>query len=292
MTALLGHLAQGATTIARCWRVTRRDGRVFGFTDHDLDLIFDGTEFAAGAGLWTSASSQTTGLSVDNTEASGALSHAAITEADILAGRYDGAEVETWIVNWADLSQRHLQFKGSIGEIVQAGGAFQAELRGLTERLNQPQGRVYQRSCSAVLADRDCRADLSLPGYRAECMVATIRDQRLVTIAELEGFEDRWFERGRLVGLSGAATGLSGMIKNDRITAEGRQVELWEAFRADLQSGDRVLLEAGCDRSPDSCRYKFNNFNNFRGFPHIPREDWVLAVPRQEGVNDGSSQRR
>lgn len=292
MKSLLGHLEQGATTIARCWRVTRRDGVVFGFTDHDLDLTFNGTMFEAGAGLAASAVLQTTGLSVDNTEASGALSHAAITEADILAGRYDRAEVETWLVNWAELSQRHLQFRGSIGEIVQSGGAFQAELRGLAEQLNQPQGRIYQRGCSAVLGDAACRADLTLPGYTAECVVTKVTDQRVVSIAMQDGFEDRWFERGRLICLSGAASGLRGMIKNDRQSREGRMIELWEAFRADLSPGDSIRLEAGCDRKAGTCRLKFNNFNNFRGFPHSPREDWVLAVPRQEGVNDGGSQRR
>lgn len=292
MTGLLGHLAQGATTIARCWRLTRRDGRVFGFTDHDRDLTFDSTVFVADAGLGASSVSQTTGLSVDNTEASGALSHASITELDILAGRYDGAEVETWLVNWADIAQRHLQFRGSIGEISQSGGAFQAELRGLAERLNQPQGRIYQRGCSAVLADQSCRADLSLPGYRVECEVADISERRVLSIAVLDGFEDRWFERGRLICLSGAVSGLSGMIKNDRQLGQGRVIELWETLRADLRPGDSVRLEAGCDRKANTCRLKFNNFNNFRGFPHIPREDWVLAVPRHEGVNDGSSQRR
>ena len=73
---------------------------------------------------------QSTGLSVDNTEALGALSDAAIREADIEAGRYDGAEVRAWLVNWADVSARQLQFRGSIGELRRAGGAFEAELRG------------------------------------------------------------------------------------------------------------------------------------------------------------------
>ena len=289
MTALLDHLATGATTVARCWRVTRGDGVVLGFTDHDRDLTFDGTVFLAGAGLSARALSQTTGLAVDNTEAVGALSDAAITEGDLLAGRFDGAGVEAWLVNWADVAQRMMQFRGTIGEVVQAGGAFQAELRGLTELLNQPQGRVYQAPCSAILGDARCRVDLSLPGYFEERVVEEVEGGRVFRFADFLGFDDRWFERGRLVVLSGAAAGLVEVVKNDRLVGRCRVVELWQGLRAPVAAGDRIRLEAGCDRRAETCRLKFANFANFRGFPHLPGEDWLAAVPRAGEVNDGGS---
>ena len=86
---------------------------------------------------------QTTGLSVDNSEALGALSDAAVEESDLIAGRFDGAEVCSWLLNWADPAQRIAQFRGNFGEVTRSAGAFKAELRGLTDRMNQPQGRVF-----------------------------------------------------------------------------------------------------------------------------------------------------
>lgn len=287
MSALLDHLGTGVTTVARCWRVVRKDGVVMGFTDHDRDLVFDGTEFRAGAGLSARAVSQTTGLAVDNTEAGGALSDAAISEADLRAGRFDGATVEAWLVNWADPGQRMVQFRGTMGEVVQAGGAFQAELRGLTELLNQPQGRVYQRSCAAILGDGQCRVDLTLPGYVEQRVVETVEGGQVFGWADFLGFDDRWFERGRLVVVSGAAAGLVAVVKNDRLSGRARRVEVWEAIRADVAPGDVVRLEAGCDKRAETCRLKFGNFLNFRGFPHMPGEDWLMAVPKSEAVNDG-----
>ena len=71
---LHAHLATGLTTVARCWALTRSDGLRLGFTDHDCDLDFDGLSFRAGTGLSAMALQQATGLSVDNTEALGALS--------------------------------------------------------------------------------------------------------------------------------------------------------------------------------------------------------------------------
>jgi uncharacterized phage protein (TIGR02218 family) len=285
--ALAEHLAGGLTTVCRCWAVVRRDGAVFGFTDHDVDLAFEGVTFRADTGMTAAAVSQSTGLAVDNTEALGALSSEAIEEADIRAGRFDGAGVTAWLVNWADVSQRVLQFRGSLGEVTRAGGAFRAELRGLAEALNQPQGRVYQAPCAAVLGDARCTVDLSDPGYFTEVTVEVIEAGKVFLFAEMEGFDDRWFERGRLRVLSGAAAGLVGLVKNDRLSASGRKIELWEQIRAEVAPGDLVRIEAGCDKRVETCRLKFDNLLNYRGFPAIPGEDWLMAVPSNQAVKDG-----
>ncbi|KIC08353.1 phage protein [Leisingera sp. ANG-M1] len=289
--AFRAHVQSGITTLCRAWALERRDGTVLGFTDHDCVLGFDGLEFQPGSGLTARALSQATGLSVDNTEALGVLSDAAVREEDIEAGRFDGAEIRCWLVNWQDVSMRWLQFRGSIGEIRRAGGAFEAELRGLTEALNQPQGRIYQKPCTAVLGDSACRFDLDTPGYAVELPAAGVESNEVFRWAALPGFEPGWFADGRLTVLSGAAQGLWAPVKSDQSTAEERRVTLWEPVRATVAAGDLLRLEAGCDKRMETCRLKFNNLLNFRGFPDIPGEDWVMAVPRQSGANTGGSRR-
>lgn len=287
-TGLYAHLATGATTVCRAWALRRSDGVMLGFTDHDRAFSFEGIRFKADSGLTARAVQQSTGLSVDNSQALGALSDAAVTEADILAGRYDGAEVFAWLVNWADLSQRVLQFRGSLGEITRGAGAFEAELRGLAERLNQPQGRVYQRNCSALLGDVSCGFDLETPGYVLKRAVEHVDQRQVFRFARFIGFDDRWFERGRLIVQSGDAAGLSAFIKRDRLLADGtREIELWQSLAADIAEGDMLRLEAGCDKRAETCRTKFANFLNFRGFPHIPGEDWLTSFPSSSTVNDG-----
>lgn len=284
------HLAGGCTTVARAWAITRKDGREMGFTDHDRRLEFEGIVFEPNSGMTARSLSQGTGLSVDNTEGYGALSSEAISEADILAGRFDGAEIRSWLVNWGDVAQRALIFRGSFGEVSRGSGAFSAELRGLTEPLGQERGRIYHPRCSAVLGDGKCRFALNTPGYSHEGRVEQVEDSRVFRFAALGGFADRWFEKGRLRVLSGAAVGLIGMVKNDRILASGeRVIELWQRVGADVAPGDGVRIEAGCDRRGDTCRYKFDNFANFRGFPHIPGEDWMNSYPVSAGANDGGS---
>lgn len=287
--ALETHLASGTTTVCRCWAVDRKDGETYGFTDHDTDLEFDGLIFSADSGLTANALEQSTGLSVDNTEALGALSSAAVTEGDIQAGRFDGAAVRSWLVNWANVSERVLQFNGTFGEITRAEGGFRAELRGLTEALNQPQGRVYQPSCSAILGGAGCGFNTNALGYSTEVNVESIEDGKEFSFANLTGFDDRWFESGRVVVLSGAAQGLVGVVKNDRLSAKGRRIELWESLRAQIVTGDQIRIEAGCDRRMDTCRFKFDNFLNFQGFPHIPGEDWLTSYPQSSDLNEGGS---
>ncbi|MCB1337048.1 MAG: DUF2163 domain-containing protein [Maritimibacter sp.] len=282
------HLASGYTTIARCWALTRADGTQLGFTDHDQDIAFDGVTFRADTGLTARAVQQTTGLSLDNSEALGALSDMAVTEADIEAGRYDGATVEAWLVNWAEPDQRLKQFRGRIGEITRAGGAFRAELVGLSEVLNTPQGRVYQRPCTAVLGDGDCRVDLSDPTFSVVGTVEATIERKLLTVAGLAGYDGGWFTRGRLTVTSGAAAGIVGIVKADKKDASRHIVELWESLRAEIAVGDTVRLDAGCDKRVATCRDKFSNIRNFRGFPDVPGDNKLLTIPLRTARDTGS----
>ncbi|MDK3072952.1 DUF2163 domain-containing protein [Sedimentitalea sp. JM2-8] len=285
------HVSTGLTTLCRCWAITRKDGVQIGFTDHDLPLFFENIAFKADTGLSALALQQSTGLSIDNTEVLGALSDAAVRETDIVAGRFDGAEVRSWLVNWEDVSIRKLQFRGSIGELRRGGGAFHAELRGLTEELNKPIGRIYQRPCTAVLGDSSCGFDLDSDGYFLERGAELVEDARIFRWKSLSDFEPGWFARGRLSVKSGEAAGLWGVIKSDRFEGDLRVIELWEPIRANVAANDLLRLDAGCDKRMETCRLKFANFVNFQGFPDIPSEDWVMAVPKQSGRNSGGSLR-
>ena len=291
MTALIDHLASGLTTICRCWAVVRLDGTTFGFTDHDGVLEFDGISFRPDAGLSARAIATGTGLAVDNTEAMGVLSDSAITEADIDAGRFDGAQVRAWLVNWRDLDARMLRFRGTIGELRRAGGAFHADLRGLSEALNQPQGRVYQKPCTAVLGDGRCGFDLNTDGFMSERGVEVVENAQEFRFTGFREFSPAWFTRGRLSVISGAGAGALGLIKRDWFDGDARVLTLWQPLRVEIASGDMVRIEAGCDKRSETCRLKFSNFVNFQGFPDIPGEDWLMSVPSQSGDNSGGSLR-
>ncbi len=286
---LVYHLQTAATTVCRAWQVTRQDGTRFGFTDHDQDLTFEGQVYRASAGMSAKAFQQGTGMSVDNSEAIGILSDASISEIDIAAGRFDNAEVRSWLVNWQNPAQRMEQFRGYFGDITRSAGMFKVELRGQMDRLNQSQGRVYHKGCSAVLGDSNCRVDLMASAFSAEVTVQSISAAGEIDIGSTGSHAPSWFDRGRVTITSGSALGLSGEIKRDTVTGTGRSLTLWASIGIAISPGDTLRVIAGCDRHAETCRTKFANSANFRGFPHIPGEDWLTSYPVSSRVNNGGS---
>ena len=206
------HVESGATTLANCWKITRVDAVVLGFTDHDRALSFDGTDYEPAHGLDGGETSDKLGPQVDTTDVVGVLHSDAITEADIAAGLYDGAAVETWRVNWRNVTERLLLRRATIGEIVREDGQFRAELRSGQHALNRVRGRLYGVFCDAVLGDVRC------------------------TVAH-----------------------------------------------------DHPQFGLGCDRALATCRDRFANVANFRGFPHIPGNDFVLRYPRSGDALNGAA---
>jgi len=285
---LFAHLETGVTHTCRAWEIARTDGVRLGFTDHDRPLSFDGLDFTPQGGLTARALTSSAGLSVDNTAALGVLSDARISEVDIAAGRFDGAEVTVWLVCWENVAARQVQFRGTIGEITRANGAFEAELNGLAEPLNQPVGRTYLRSCTAVLGDAACGIGLDDPAYVTTHVLAAALDGPAFTLPEGD-FADGWFAHGLCEVMTGRAKGMQQAVRLDEVRDGRRHLALWAPFAVPPQAGDTLRLTAGCDKRAETCRAKFANFVNFRGFPDIPGDDWLVSVPRSGGKNTGGS---
>jgi uncharacterized phage protein (TIGR02218 family) len=282
-TELQAHLDSGTTTLCWCWRVTRRDAVRLGFTDHDRDVTFDGTTFEAAAGFTASEMRDSVGLSVDNLEVSSALSSERLSEADLAAGIYDDARVEIFRVNWNAPEQRVPMRTGSLGEVRRAGLNFTAEVRGLSHYLQQPKGRLYQFTCDADVGDQRCKVLLSNPLYRSEGMVVAAASERRFTVSGLDDFASDWFSRGLLTFTSGAAGGQAVEVRSHGKVGGVVSMELWAAARAPLEAGQTFVVTAGCDKHLATCRAKFANGVNFRGFPHMPGNDFVTAFAGNGG---------
>jgi len=273
------HLASGATTLCWCWRLTRRDGTHLGFTDHDRQLIFDGTTFEAASGFTASEIKDTVGLAVDNLEVTSAITSDALVEADLAAGYYDDAAVEIFRVNWSDPAQRALMRSGSLGEVRRSGIAFSAEVRGLAHYLQQPKGRLFQYTCDASLGDARCAVNAKAPTFQGLGTVLAVTSARQFTAYGLSTYATGWFTRGLLTFTSGAAVGQQIEVKSHTMTAGTVSIELWSAARLPLIANQTFVITAGCDKHLRTCASKFANAANFRGFPHMPGNDFLVSGP-------------
>ncbi|MDX3973018.1 DUF2163 domain-containing protein [Shinella sp.] len=282
---LQAHLDGEVTTLCHAWRVTRRDGVVMGFTDHDRDLSFGGLDYLAASGFEASEAEDGNGLSAEGGDVSGGFSDEAIRAEDLSAGRYDGAKVEVYTVNWQDPSQRLLLRTVELGEVRREGGLFRVELRRLTHRLDQVHGRIYGHRCDAVLGDSRCGKDVSASAFRVTATVSAVLDDMRLRVSGLAGFADRFFRYGVLTFTSGAAEGLTADIEDQRKT--GGELTFWQPVPAGVLVGDTMLVTAGCDKRFSTCKAKFANTLNFRGFPHMPGSDFTYGYADGETVHDG-----
>ncbi|MPZ57623.1 MAG: DUF2163 domain-containing protein [Rhizobiales bacterium] len=282
-------LASGVTTLCHCWKLTRSDGAVRGFTDHDRDLAFDGVTFEAGSGFAASPYTATLGLSVDTMDARGPLAEEALTEADLARGLWDNAQLVVYRVDWGDVANRVVVVAGVVGEVMRQGAEFTAELRGLQHALNQDYGRTYSATCNADLGDARCTIDIDLPQFKGAGTVTSALSRRVLRASGLGAFESGWFQRGLLTWATGANAPMRIEVKVHTLAGATATIELFEEMPADIESGDTFTVTAGCDKTFQTCKAKFDNALNFRGFPQMPGNDWVTSLPKRGDIHDGGS---
>lgn len=283
-------LNSGVTTLCHCWIVRRRDGNVAGFTDHDRDLIIDGVTCRADSGLSGSEATHRFGLAVEASEIAGALNDDSLREADLAAGRYDAAQVESWLVDWSDPSLNVLLSKAVLGEVTREGTSFKAELRGLEDALAQENGRTMTAHCTADLGDARCKVNLASPSLLGAGAVDALQGTSIFIATGLDEFASGWFSAGRLTWQSGANAGLSVEIKAHKVFGADVVLTLWQAMPELIAPGDTFTITAGCDKRFATCRARFANSINFRGFPHMPGNDFVMKYPNSgEPGNNGAS---
>ena len=262
-------------------------GARLGFTDHDRNISFDGTTFEAGAGFTASEVRDSLGLGIDDLEVESALSSAHLSEAALAAGDFDNAAVEIFRVDWSDPSLRVLMRSGSLGEVRRGSSAFTAEVRGLAHLLQQPKGRVFQYACDADLGDARCGIDLDSPLYLSTGTILVATSARHLTVSGLAAFVDGWFTHGLLTFTSGANAGRSSEVKHHGLVETTAMIEMWSAMSKPIAAGDTFSITAGCDRHLATCRAKFANTQNYRGFPHMPGNDTLASYVR--GGSSGTS---
>lgn len=254
------------TTLAWLWRVERADGVAVGFTSHDRDLWLGQFRYRAAPGMVPSAIERREGVEPDDLDVSGALTSEAFSEADLRAGRWDGAAVTVAACDWTDENAVPVVLaRGTLGAVEIADGGFSAALRGSAALFERAACEATSPTCRAELGDARCRVDLA--GRRVRVVVSSAEGAGLAVAGLAAGV----FAGGRWRWLDGANAGLAGRI----VANDATSVTLEDAPAFAVASGDRAELVAGCDKAFATCCARFGNAANFRGEPHLPGNDLV-----------------
>lgn len=269
---LTAHLAGEVTSLAVCWQLALVDGTVMGFTDHVADLVIGGVTYYAATGFSPTAIESKDRFSVDNLDVAGVLDSTAITEADIMAGKYDFAEILIFEVNVTDLSQgAYTPRRGWLGEVSIKSSQFIAEVRGLSQKLSQNIVELYSPTCRAIFGDARCKANLASYTFTGTINTVTSRQ---VFISNAMTQAAGYFSSGEVEWLTGANAGRRMEIKE----FANKQFTLALPMPHAVAVGDTFKAVAGCDKTITTCAAKFANAVNFRGEPYVPGMDKVLAT--------------
>ncbi|EQB14999.1 hypothetical protein L288_00575 [Sphingobium quisquiliarum P25] len=269
MSGLEG-LDRPLATLAFCWRLERHDGVTIGLTSHDRDLEIGHVRYRAAPGMMPSAIHSRITAEGSDTDVAGALVADAISERDLMAGRWDGAALELRLTEWEAPGEMWLLLaRGEIGSVTCRGGAFTAELVGAMAALKGPVAPSTSPDCRAHLGDGQCRVDLA--GRRKLVTVTGVDD----AVVSATGLAAGVYGYGNLRWLTGPNCGtVQAVIDND-----AGSVTLADAPHFVVEPGTMALLTEGCDRRLESCATRFGNAANFRGEPYLPGTDLLTRYP-------------
>lgn len=260
--------AHELTTLAFCWRLDRRDGISLGFTSHDRDLVMGGFLFRAAPGMVPSALEQSAGLEAEAISLAGAIISDGLSEADLVAGRWDGARLRLWAVDWSapDAAPRAL-LAGELGAVECDGRSFSVDLVGPKAVFDAPTTEATSPHCRARLSDTRCRADMAGRMRLVRVSAASGRDI-MVDDMLVPGA----YAFGALRWADGPEAGLAlGVVANGV-----QSVTLATPPGFTIMPGLLAELAEGCDRRLATCAARFGNAANFRGEPHLPGTDILM----------------
>lgn len=268
--SVLETLGKPLCALAFCWRLERRDGIVIGLTSHDRDLTVDRLRYRAAPGMRPSAIRSGIGIEGGDADVEGALVADAINEADLAAGRWDGAALELRLTEWdAPGALWLLLARGEIGAVTQRGEAFAAELTSAAAVLRASVAPSTSPDCRAALGDRQCRIDMA--GRRKVLTVAGVEG----AVVSVGGMVAGAYAFGSLRWMSGANCGtVQAVIDNG-----GGSLTLADPPPFLVEPGTMALLTEGCDRQLATCTARFGNAVNFRGEPYLPGTDLLTRYP-------------
>jgi uncharacterized phage protein (TIGR02218 family) len=267
------------------------DGTILRTTNADIALTFGGNTFASCAPAFDRTKTTVkVGLEVDSMDIT-AMPRTTDTisgltwQAAARLGNLDGAwvKVETaYIQTWPTVVGTLYVFQGQVSDIYPDRTSVKITVKDALELLAQNFPRnVYQSVCLHTVYDTGCA--LTKATYTTTGTVAASPAPTVTSIKTGHAQAAGYFDQGVLSFTSGANSGIRRTIKAyDPATGFTFALPLPVAPAA----GDTVSVYPGCDKTVATCRAKFSNDANFRGYPWVPTPE--QATPAMTG---GTTQR-
>lgn len=268
----LSHLQSSHTTLCVCVLITRRDDFTVAVTSADVDVSFLDTTYKSKGAVVTSNMSSTLGEITDNLDCNFLVSSDLITREQILSNLYDDANIDVWFVNYLDPSVRQKVFSGYIGDVSVPGDSARFSIKSQANKLERSIVDVTVATCRNKFGDTMCGYNSSSVTW-SDAVVSISSDNTIVCDnTDITGKAENYFAYGKVVWTSGDNEGSEMEVSSSL----GSSLTLLRRPDFPVQVGDQFSVTAGCSKTPDQCRGKFNNMINFNGEPHIPGTEYLI----------------
>jgi uncharacterized phage protein (TIGR02218 family) len=267
-----------------CWKITRKDGLVYRFTDHNTDLTFDNELYRAVGGFKASARQKQMNLKTANMDIVGVLDSSAITTEDLRTGRFREAEIREFIIDWMyPWSGAFVTAVYWIDELTFDGLVWEARIQGMAKWLRQQRGRVFTRNCRHELGDAICQVNVA--SFQQSGTVLSVDANSPRSLFYHDVLEtNNYFSNGFITWTSGPNNNLGWEIK--AYDATGRMRLHMDTFY-DIAIGHTFTIIPGCAKTPGNCRGVdgpddkpwANNIVRFGGYHLMPGNDKMMQTP-------------
>ena len=276
--ALIAYLAalraghDAPVLMADCFTLTLRTGTVLTTTNADVPVVLNGATYLANSILIDGLQYKcAVGLDVDKQKVTisarptDTIGGIPFLQA-IRNGLLDGCAVQrdrAFLTAWGAAPVGSVTlFKGRVST-VDGVGRTTAEITVASDLvlldIDMPRN-LYQPACNHVLFDSGC--GLVKNAFGAAGTIGPGAGATLVPWASSSAA----YAQGTLTFTSGANTGVTANIKG----ANAAALTLSYPLPSVPAAGDGFTAYQGCDHTLATCRAKFNNGANFRGFPFVP----------------------
>ena len=159
-------------------------------------------------------------------------------------------------------------FKG-ICEVTQGGGfALKINAKSVVQRLNiEYPNRRYYPQCPYSVYSKECGVDITK--YRKRVTVTAVTGTNTVQIDTT--FSAGYYTAGGMEWISGPLAGQATQIMDSSTNG----IVYMSATNTAPRVGDVAYIYPGCDKTPETCKNKFNNFSRNRATPYVPLKETI-----------------
>jgi uncharacterized phage protein (TIGR02218 family) len=251
------------------------NGLVLRYTDIDVTFQYNGANFLANSVLVSGLKyTAKIGLEVDTQQITIAARATDFVTGGtpflqaLRDGTFDGCEIQRDRIFFSDKLGGSIigavtLFKGRLGNIDEIGRTS-AKLTVNSDLilldLDMPRN-IYQATCLHRLYDSGCTLNKATYGSNG-----SVGSGSTASVINWSGALAA-HQQGSITFTSGVEDGVTATVQS---VSAGVSLTLIYPLESIPSTGDQFTVYQGCDHTPATCKSKFNNFANFRGFPFVP----------------------